>query len=280
MFHIQLRNELLKLAARSRTYVGFCVFCFVEVAILTLLTLPQAKRAFGQLMINNGLTFEDGYTGLSIATTIIYLTVGLLGVLYLALISGDMVAKEVEDGTMRMILARPVSRVQVLTVKAIVCIIHTFVLIFFIGITSLIAALLYRHRLGNLVVFALAEKVFAVFSPLEGFWRYFRALVFLGLSFQTVSGLGLMFSCFPIKPATATILTLSTIFVDMVLRSLPFFRPYEHYFLTHHLACWVLTFQYVEPWTQIWESICYLTALTVSFWVIGGTYFCVRDFKP
>ena len=280
MFHLHLRNELLKLAARRRTYMGFCVFCFVEVAILTLLALPQAKQAFRQLMINNGLTFEDGYTGLSVATTIIYLTVVLLGALYLALISGDMVAKEVEDGTMRMILARPVSRMQVFAVKAIVCVIHTFVFIFFVGMTSLLVALLYRHRLGNLVVFALSEGVFAFFNPQEGLWRYLRALVFLGLSFQIVSGLGLMFSCFRIKPATATILTLSTIFVDMVLRSIPFFRPYEHYFLTHHLACWVLTFQYVEPWPKIWESVCYLTALTTSFWVIGGTYFCVRDFKP
>lgn len=280
MFRIQLRSELVKLFARKRSYVGFCVFCFAEVAILTLLTLPKAKRGYAQLMIDNGLTLEDGYTGLSIAVTIIYLTVTLLGVLYLALVSGDMVAKEVEDGTMRMILARPISRVHLLGIKAIVCMVHTFVFVFFIGVTSLVVALIYRHHLGNLLVFAKLEGVFALFGPQEGFWRYLRALVFLSLCYQTVSSLGLMFSCFKMKPATATILTLSTIFVDMVLRNFPFFQAFEHYFLTHHLACWVLTFRYVVPWSDILASVCYLIALTISFWVVGGIYFCVRDFKP
>jgi len=231
-------------------------------------------------MINNGLRFDDTYTGLFMALTIIYLTINMLGVLYLSLVSGEMVAKEVEDGTMRMILARPISRVQLVAIKAIVCVIHTFVFVFFIGLISLLVALIYRQRLGNLLVFAQLEGVFAFYDSTEGLWRYARALLVLSLAFQTVSGLGFFFSCLRMKPTTATILTLSTVFVDMILRSIPYFESFRPFFLTYHLSCWVLTFRYIVPWWDVSESMCYLAALTISFWVLGGTYYCTRDFKP
>lgn len=279
-FRVLLRNELLKLFTLKRTYIGFGVFCFVEIAILSLLSLPAAKQAFARLMTNNGLNFDDTYTGLGLALMIIYLTINLLGVLYLALVSGEMVAREVESGTMRMILARPVSRMRVLAVKIVASVIHTFVFIGFVGATSLLVAFLYRGQLGNLLVYAPLEGVFSLFEPREGGWRFLRAVLVMGLGYQVVAGLANMFSCFRMKSATVVIFTVSLIFVDMILRGIPYFDPYRQFFLTHHLSSWVLMFRYVVPWTEILESGCYLATLTMSCWVIGGTYFCARDFKP
>lgn len=280
MFLVQLRNEFVKLFARRRTYIGFGVFCLVEIVILLLLSLPPVKEAFLKLMANNGLNFEDTYHGLGIALSVIYLTVNLLGVLYLALVSAEMVAREVEDGTMRMILARPVSRARVLALKIIVNMVHTAVFVAVIGAISLLVALVWRQSLGNLLVFAYVEGVFSFFGPEEGLWRYVQGLLVLGLSLQMVSGLGFLFSCFRLKPATATVLTASVLFADMILRGIPYFEPIRHFFLSHHLACWVLTFRHVVPWTEVAESLCWLLALTVSCWVIGSAYFCTRDFKP
>jgi ABC-2 type transport system permease protein len=57
---VQLRGELEKLFARKRTYIGFGAFVAMEILILAILTLPRARQAFGELMANNGLRFEDG----------------------------------------------------------------------------------------------------------------------------------------------------------------------------------------------------------------------------
>jgi ABC-2 type transport system permease protein len=88
-----------------------------------------------------------------------------------------------------------------------------------------------------------------------------------------------MFSCFKVKPAAATILTLSVMFVDFVLRSIPYFASFQKYFISYHTACWVRTYFDVVPWWSIIESLLYLTALGATFWIIGAMAFCARDFK-
>jgi len=279
MFAAQLRNELLKLFARKRTYIGFGAFLFVQVTILLLLQLPKAKRAFRHLLETNGYAFEEYYSGLTLGLLIILFTIGLLGALYLALVAGDMVAKEVEEGTMRMTLARPVSRLQVLALKAVACVLYTFVLVVFIGVTSLLAGVIYRGGLGKLFLMAPPEHVFALFDTGEGLWRYARGVFFMGLSLQVISSLGLMLSCFKMKPAAATIVTLSVLFVDFVLRNVPYFASFEQWFVTYHTACWVRTFHDIVPWWSIAQSLVYLAALNLSFWVIGAMSFCSRDFK-
>lgn len=279
MFAAQLRNELLKLFARKRTYIGFGAFVFVQAAILLLLQLPKAKQAFRQLLESNGYGFEEYYSGLTLGLLIILFTVGLLGALYLALVSGDVVAKEVEEGTMRMILSRPISRLRVLTLKFVACAIYSFVLIVFIGVTSLLAGVLYRSGLGKLFVFAPQEQLFALFDTSEGLWRFVRAICFMGVSLQVVSTLAFMFSCFKMKPAAATILSLSVLFVDFVLRNIPYFAGFQHLFITYHTACWVRTFNDIVPWWGIVQSLIYLAALNLSFWVVGAMSFCSRDFK-
>src|SRR3989338_2460376 len=114
MFWTQLKNELLKLFARKRTHIGFGAFVSVEIIILTLLQLPRPKKAFMEHLDRNGYGFEEYYAGLTLAMLMILGTISLLGGLYLALVSGDMVAKEVEEGTLRMILSRPISRLRLL----------------------------------------------------------------------------------------------------------------------------------------------------------------------
>lgn len=279
MFLIQLRHELLKMFARKRTYIGFGSFLFVQILILALLQLPKAKRAFTELLTSNGYLAQEYYSGLTLGLLIIVFTFSLLGALYVALVGGDMVAKEVEDGTMRMILSRPISRVQLLAIKWTACAIYTFVLVIFLGATSLAAGVIYRGGLGKLFVFVPQEGLFGIFSTGEGLSRYARSVLFLGLVTQIIAAAAFMFSCFNMKPAAATILTLSLMFVDFVLRNIPYFRGFQKYFISYHTACWARTYFDVVPWPGIAESLIYLAALGVTFWIVGAVAFVSRDFK-
>jgi len=110
LFGRQFLGEVKKCFARRRTYIGFGAFLVVEIAILGLLQLPSAQRAVGRVLEASGFLFEDYYSGLTLAFLMMTNTIFFLGSLYLALIAGDVVAKEVEDGTLRMILSRPISR--------------------------------------------------------------------------------------------------------------------------------------------------------------------------
>ena len=279
MLLTHLKNELWKLFARKRSHIGFGAFLAVEGLILLLMQLPKPKKAVSDLLGANGYAVGEYYSGLTLGLLMLMFTIFLIGGLYLALVSGDVVAKEVEEGTLRMTLARPVSRFRIVLVKWIACAIYSAVLMVFIAATSLLAGVLYRGGLGNLFVFSPIEQIFGVFDTGEGLWRFARAIVFLALSLQAVSTLGFMFSCFNMKPAAATILTLTVFFVDFVLRTIPYFHGIERFFLTWHTACWIRTFHDLVPWWDIAESLAYLTAFNLSLFLIGTAAFCTRDLK-
>jgi ABC-2 type transport system permease protein len=189
-----------------------------------------------------------------------------------------MIAKEAEDGTLRMVLSRPVSRLRVLLIKYLACLVYTISLMFFIVTTSLIAGISYRG-LGGLFVYAPLDGVFGIYDAGPGMARFALAALLLPFATSTISSLGFMFSCFNMKPATATILTLSLFFIDFVLRLIPYFKSIEHYLLTYHMSTWTGVFQFHIPWLKIMESLVYLSAFNLTFVVIGAIYFSQRDFK-
>lgn len=271
-------NELIKLFARPRTHIGFAVFILFEILILSLLRLPRPQAAFRRLLEDNGYLFNTYFTGPTLAVAMIAAAVFFLGALYLALIAGDIVAKEVEDGTLRMILNRPVSRLQLLLVKWASVLIYTFVLLAFLGVSSVVIGTVFQGW-GGLFVYAPAQGVFAILPPGQGLLRISGAILLLALSLCTVSSIAFCISCMPVKPAAATILTLSLVFADFVLQNLPYFSDYQHYFLSYHMGQWVRFFETPIPWAALGKALIPLWAVNFSCLVIAAAVFCQRDFK-
>lgn len=275
----QLASELFKLYARKRTYIGFGAFLALQTVILAMLQHPRPKEEIAKLLGQNGLEFASHYQGLTLAVVIIAFSFTFLGGLYVALVSGDIVAKEVEEGTMRLVLSRPVSRERVLMVKLAACLVYTLSLVVFLGVTALVIAAGYRGGLGKLFIVIPEEQLFAFYDTGEGLWRYTRAVICLAYATCVIAALGFMFSCFRMKPAAATILTLSVLFVDLVLNQLPYFRSLRGWFISHHASFWVRTFLEHPPWPGIARSMAYLFVLSVSFVIVGVVGFRQRDLK-
>jgi ABC-2 type transport system permease protein len=277
-FARQLYFELLKLFARKRTYFGFIAFFVIELVILLLLQTRGAHGMLLRAMRQHDLDLSHYFSGLTMAYEMMSFTVFLLGSLYVALVCGDIVSKEVEDGTMRMVLSRPVSRIRILLLKYVSCVIYTLILTLFIVASSLVLGIIDRG-VGGLVVVAPLEHVFGFFEAGPGFRRFAISGGFLGFFMLTLASLGFMFSCFNMKPASATILTLSLYYFDMVLHNVPYFEDIRHYFLTYHMAMWTQVFNPDIPWTELIHSVFYLGVFDLIFVLIGALYFARRDFK-
>lgn len=278
LFFLQMRNELHKLFARKRTYLGFAAFVAVEILLLLLLNLPKPKAGFRKLIEQNGYGFDQYFSGATLGLLMLMWTTFLLGALYLALVAGDVVAKEVEDGTLRMILCRPISRLRVGFLKYAACVLYTFALTFFIGITALVAGLLYCGW-GGLFAIAPLEQLLAMHEAWPGLWRYLGALPLLGFGLVSISSLGFLFSCCEMKPAAATILTLSIFFFDSIFRSIPYFESLRGWFMTSHMTLWLRIFEYHIHWWRIAEDVTWLGALNVTFALVGLAILQQRDFK-
>ncbi len=278
LFLRQLGGELRKLFARKRTFIGFGAFLAFEIAFLYFLRLEKVQTAFRGSIDKAGYDPSMYLSGLTLAFIIAAATVFLLEALFLALVAGDVVGKEVEDGSMRMMLCRPVTRGRILLLKVIVSCLYTFALTFFVMLTALLAGVL-NSGVGGLFAFAPLEGVFAFHDFWPGLTRYLIAIPLLSVSLCTIAMIAFCFSCCNMKPSAATVITLALLFIDSILRSIPYFASIQGWFLTPKMASWIHVFEYRIPWEMLVENYAWLIAVDVTLFFVAWAIFESRDFK-
>lgn len=277
MFHLQLRNELWKLFGKKRTYIGFGAFLAAQMITVLMFRYSHASQGMMQQLERNGYAAQQFITSLTVATVMLFPIAYVLLPLYVSLVGGDLVAKEAEDGTLRMILSRPISRFRLLMVKWVAGVIFSALLVVALGVIGVGFASLF-FPWGGLFAFVPGE-LFSVLDPAAGLRHYAAAHVLLTVKASTVLGLAFMFSCFNVKPAAATILALSVTFVSFVLMQIPFFRDLQPWFFTYHLNVWQNLLASPVPWAKVFMSGSILVGFNLTFLVIGCTAFQVRDIK-
>jgi len=277
MFLAQLKNELWKLFGKRRTYIGFGAFLLAQTLMLLAFKYTRWQADFEKLLNGNGYLAAEFISVLTVSVVMLIPQIMLLMPLYATLVGGDLVAKEAEDGTLRMILSRPISRVRLLFVKWVAGIIFAGALVLALGLAAPgFASLLFPWK--GMFVFS-PGQAFCVLTAHEGLIRFIFSLLFMAVNASVMMSVAFMFSCFNMKPAAATILALSFLFVSMVMENIPFFDRYEDWFITHHFKCWLLIFRDPAPWAQICQSEIILFAVSATAFVIGALAFQVRDIK-
>jgi ABC-2 type transport system permease protein len=279
LFFQQWQGELLKLFARRRTYIGFAAFLALEVAILIIFRLKGVERVFERMIARQGMAFEQYYSALTLAFMILGISVVLLGAIYLALVAGDIVAKEGEDGHYRLLLVRPISRSRLLLIKYLTCMGYTFVLIQFITWSAFGLGLALKGWGGGFFVMAPEIGLLSFYDWDFGLQRFALASLFLSCSMMTISSIAFLFSCLPIKPAAATIGALSYFIIDRILKETGFMENYDHLLLTKHIVSWTRLLVEDIPWPIIIRDYTALAAVCLTCLILGIAIFESRDLK-
>src|SRR5579864_6513537 len=269
MFYHHLRNELWKLFGKKRTYIGFGAFLVAQNAMLLMFRFTRWRGDWERLLAGNGYLPQDYFSALTVAVIMLFPQVALLMPLYASLVGGDLVAKEAEDGTLRMILSRPISRFRLLLVKWLAGVIFSAVLVLALGGTALAFARIWFPWRGMFVYSLWPEHIFNLLSVGDGARLYLYSHLFMTINASTVVGLAFMFSCFNMKPAAATILALSFLFINLVMEHIPFFETYQEWFLPYHFRVWLLVFADPVPWERVFASLLVLSAFNITTFLVG-----------
>ena len=279
MFYHHLKNELWKLFGTKRTYIGFGAFLLAQNAMLLTFRFTRWQAQMETMLAGNGYLAKEYVSALTVAVIMLIPQIVLLMPLYAALVGGDLVAKEVEDGTLRMILSRPISRFRLLFVKWMAGGIFSGALVLVLGGAALGFARIWFPWHGMFVFSAWPESIFNVLSAGEGFKLYLCSHLLMTLNASVIVGLAFMFSCFNMKPAAATILALSFLFINLVMEHIPFFESYQDWFLPYHFRIWLLTYAQPVPWDRLVGSLCVLVAFNLTTFLVGAAAFQARDIK-
>jgi ABC-2 type transport system permease protein len=281
-----LQIELYKIFRRPRTYIAFAVITVI--ILLVQVALKFGGEEYVDLMMTGAKeTFDipvheilNGYLVCFIILNLLLIHVPIL----VALIAGDVVAGEANMGTLRLLVSKPVSRFQLLTVKFMASSIYTIVLLIWVAIFALLVSI-FLFGTNQLVVARKDE--YDIISTSDVLWRYGAAFIFAGLGLITVAALAFMFSVFAdnsIGPIVATVCVI-IVFTILTQLQIPFYdQTIKPYLFTTHMLGWKGFFYVrgeegvtiegsIENFSQIVKSALILVGYTAVFLSIAFWYF-------
>jgi ABC-2 type transport system permease protein len=232
--------EVYKIFRRPRTYIAFAVIAFIILLIQVGLKFG-GKEYVGIVMSGLNETFEAPTDQVLNGYFVCYLTLNLLLIhipILVALIAGDMVSGEASMGTLRLIVAKPVSRTKLLLIKFSASCFYSLILLIWVAIFALLLSVMIFGTNDLLVAKVSGSNII---SSADVLWRYFAAFVFAGIGLITVAALSFMFSVFAdnsIGPIVATVCVI-IVFTILTQMQIPFYdETVKPYLFTTHMLGW------------------------------------------
>ena len=268
--------ELQKIFKKWRTYIGF-------IAIGLLAIIVQLALYFtGQKLIDSQLkNFEQTFIMVGNLFNGYFIAHLILGALIIhvpfliVLVGGDLLAGEATAGTYRMILTRPVSRLQVITSKFISGFIYVVLLLAWLAFLSIGVCLII---FGSGPLLSLGNGI-VIIAENDILWRFLGAYAFAALSMTTVICFAILFSSLVQNAIGPIVSTMAVIFIFLILSALPveFLQNLRPYFFTSHMLQWDNFFRDPVNYSEILKSTWILLAHIAGLYLITTYIFIKKD---
>lgn len=272
MIWSSLTIELKKMFKRPRTYLGLIGAALIPLTVIIIFQFkdptPFIASALGEMFTLSG-SILNGY--LVSLVTLNHGTVNFFVPVLIVLVVGELIAGESQEGTIRLILSRPIQRYQWLTAKLISAIIYTF-LLFVIMITIGLGAGLIIFGEGSLFITGLFLGNEGWFNILESETALTRLLMVYGAAFLillTVTAFSFFLSSILRNPVAAIISPLVLIIFLRIISAFPFLEEIKPYLFTTHMDLWVDILAPEIPWKEIANSMLILTIHSLTF-ILGS----------
>ncbi len=253
--------ELRKLRSQKRTYLGLGAAVVVPVIFVVALALQSGNGpedvAFGRYLRDTGL-----------AVPLVLLLFGSIWMfpLITALVAGDIVAAEDNNGTLKTILTRSVDRSQIFAAKALATLTYAVAAILLTGVVALGAGIMASglHPLTSLsgTQVPAGKGVGLVFASLGVYLMPILAIAAIGLLLSTVFR----------NSAAAVVGTLMVSLLLQLVGILPGLEALRPYLLSTQFNAWQGFLRTPADWTPIvraaWVSALYGLPALAAAWVI------------
>lgn len=185
--------------------------------------------------------------------------------LLISLVAGDMISGEAAQGTLRVLLTKPISRAMLISGKFTASFIYTIALLIWMAIWALGISMLV-FGVDDMLI--LKSDLVTQIVKTDILWRYAAAFGFAALAMTTVAAMSFFLSLFAENSIGPIMATMSIIIVFTILNTLdlPIFESVKPFLFTSHMLGWKGFFdvQINENNEQIVGSIENLPAVMIS----------------
>jgi ABC-2 type transport system permease protein len=262
-----LASELRLVLRRRRNIAGLAVLAavpiLIAVAVKSTASQPDGDAPdFFRSITENGL-----FVSLSALT----IELGIFLPLAVAVIAGDAVAGEANLGTLRYLLAVPVSRPRLLAVKYAAIVIYAFLATFLVALVGLAIGLALFGG-GDLTTLSGTQISF-----MEGVGRVTLATAYLACALASLGAVGLFISTLTEQPIAATIATVIFSTASFILDSIPQVSWLHPYLLTHHWMAFGDLFRTPISWDGVLPGLYVALAYALVFFLAAWARFAGKD---
>jgi len=263
-----VKIELSKMFHRPRTYIGLLGAALIPAAIIIIFCFrdptPFLAKALGNMFTLSG-SVRNGYL---VALTVLNQgTMNFFAPVLVVLVAGEIIAGEREQGTLKMLLTRPIHRNQLLIAKLITVCIYTLLLVVIMAVIGIgIGTLIFGQ--GSLFVSGLffgEEGWFNIVNPGEALWKL---LIVYGLAFLvmlTITTFSFLLSTGLTSPVAATVLPLVTIIFFRIISNFPYLEEIKPFLFTTHMDVWIDILAPRIEWGKIMKSLGILGVHALTF---------------
>jgi ABC-2 type transport system permease protein len=270
-------NELIKIAAKPRTYISFiAITVLVGIILFAMKVDGPSYISFITASFEQTLAFEgtimNGHLMAFIILQMLIVQIPLL----VALVTGDLVSGEAAMGSIRMLLTKPISRTQLLLSKYFAGLIYTFFILLWLGFMSVVVGK-WMFGLGDLMV--LNSDGLVIINGNDINWRFLGGFAVAFFALSTVATLSLLLSCFSENSIGPIVSTMSIIILFTIIGTLdvPVFDNIRPFLFTTHMAAWRSFFEEPLPLADIKQSLLVLLTHIVVFLSIALYKFNKKD---
>jgi ABC-2 type transport system permease protein len=218
-----LRSELGLIARRRRNQAGLAALAAVPVivAVATRLAAPSGPGGpdFFSQITGNG--FFVALAGLGVELTL-FLPIAI------AMLAGDAVAGEAQQGTLRYLLTVPVDRIRLLAVKYAGIVFGAFLAPLVVAVSGLVSGLILFGG-GAITTLSGSQIGFGA-----GLLRLLAVCLYLGVCLAALGAVGLFLSTLTEQPLGATVALAMLTVASFVLGQIPQLDWLHPYLLTQH----------------------------------------------
>lgn len=276
MLRVLIWNELVKISAKWRSYIGFIIMATLLPLILWAFSIGGGSiersmtRQLEDTFILVGSVF-NGFLATYIVMNFLWVHIPFL----ITLVAGDVVAGEGAGGTFRIYLTRPVSRGRILLAKLLATYLYTAILIAFFALMSLGLGTLWLGS-GDLIVI---HQGLLILPPQTAWLRFGLSFTFAIGVMWVVASLCFMFSTMVNNGIGPIIGAMGVILISLAVSTIPleFFERLKPYFFTTYFDIWKQAFYDPIPWGEIGRSVAVLVLYTSSFLGVSYLVFSRKD---
>ena len=221
-----LRSELRLIAVRRRNQVGLAALAAVPIVLAVALKVaaPDSTDRGG----GPDFVAQIAGNGFFVALAALGVELGLFLPIAVAMLCGDAVAGEANQGTLRYLLTVPVGRTRLLAVKYAGIVFGTFLAPLVVAASGLVIGLILFGG-GDVTLLSGTTVSFG-----EGLLRLLGVCLYLGVCLAAAGAVGLFLSTLTEQPMGATIALAMLTVASFVLGQVPQLDWLHPYLLTQH----------------------------------------------